>query len=173
VASLQSPDGKRYELKADHVRIGRDRINDIALADDPKVSRSHAEIQMRGSQRFLVDLKSRNGTIVNNRRLSVHPLCDGDHIRLGDTTLTYLAGLDANATEVATEVDMAARPDLSERELGILVLVAQGLTDRDIGDRLAIAASTVRSHLDRIKTKTGLRRRSELTRLAIELELPD
>jgi DNA-binding NarL/FixJ family response regulator len=46
--------------------------------------------------------------------------------------------------------------------------VADGRTDRDIADELVISVSTVRSHLDRVREKTGLRRRSELTRMAIE-----
>ena len=49
--------------------------------------------------------------------------------------------------------------ELSERERQILALVARGLTDRQIGERLFISTSTVRSHLDRISKKTGLRRR--------------
>jgi DNA-binding CsgD family transcriptional regulator len=47
--------------------------------------------------------------------------------------------------------------------------VAGGLTDRQIGERLFISPSTVRSHLDRIGQKTGMRRRAELTRLAVDL----
>jgi DNA-binding CsgD family transcriptional regulator len=48
-------------------------------------------------------------------------------------------------------------------------LVAEGNTDREIAEHLFISVSTVRSHLDRIGDKTGLRRRSELTRMAMEL----
>ncbi len=52
----------------------------------------------------------------------------------------------------------------------MLDLLAAGGTDSDIAARLFISVRTVRSHLDRIRDKTGCRRRSELTRLAIELE---
>jgi DNA-binding NarL/FixJ family response regulator len=45
-------------------------------------------------------------------------------------------------------------------------LVAEGLTDAQIAERLVISLRTVRSHLDRIRTKTGARRRADLTRLA-------
>ena len=60
---------------------------------------------------------------------------------------------------------------LSARERQIVALVAEGATDRQIGERLFISLRTVGSHLDRIRDKTGCRRRGELTRLAIELEL--
>jgi len=57
---------------------------------------------------------------------------------------------------------------LSERERDVLELVAGGETDHDIAEILGISIRTVRSHLDRIRDKTGSRRRAELTRLAID-----
>jgi DNA-binding NarL/FixJ family response regulator len=57
---------------------------------------------------------------------------------------------------------------LSDRERQVLALLAAGDRDRDIADRLSISVRTVRSHLDRIREKTGRRRRPDLTRLAIE-----
>ena len=154
------------------VTIGRDPTNDVALGQDPKISRSHAEIQLRDGQRILADLASRNGTKVNDRSISIHPLCDGDRIHMGDTILIYLARTDPNVTEVDTNARLRG-PELSDRERQVLTLVAEGLTDRDISENLSIGVSTVRSHLDRIKAKTGLRRRSELTRLAMELHIVD
>lgn len=59
---------------------------------------------------------------------------------------------------------------LTDREREVLRLVAEGDTDADIATRLFIAVSTVRSHLDRIRDKTGRRRRADLTRLALEEE---
>jgi DNA-binding NarL/FixJ family response regulator len=57
---------------------------------------------------------------------------------------------------------------LSKRELELLSLLAQGETDADIAARMFISIRTVRSHLDRIRDKTGRRRRADLTRLAYE-----
>ncbi|GIH21042.1 LuxR C-terminal-related transcriptional regulator [Rugosimonospora africana] len=57
---------------------------------------------------------------------------------------------------------------LSERERQVLALLADGERDQDIAKALSISVRTVRSHLDRIREKTGRRRRPELTRLAIE-----
>jgi DNA-binding NarL/FixJ family response regulator len=57
---------------------------------------------------------------------------------------------------------------LSDRERQVLALLAEGGRDQDIADTLSISVRTVRSHLDRIREKTGRRRRPELTRLAIE-----
>ncbi|MFI7541806.1 LuxR C-terminal-related transcriptional regulator [Actinoplanes sp. NPDC049599] len=56
---------------------------------------------------------------------------------------------------------------LTPREREVLALLAEGERDVDIARTLTISVRTVRSHLDRIREKTGRRRRSELTRLAI------
>jgi len=60
---------------------------------------------------------------------------------------------------------------LSVREQEILRLVAEGERDREIAERLFISLKTVHSHLDRIREKTGRRRRADLTRLAFEARI--
>jgi DNA-binding CsgD family transcriptional regulator len=60
---------------------------------------------------------------------------------------------------------------LSVRERELVALVAQGRTDAQIAAQLYISIRTVRSHLDRIRDKTGCRRRADLTRLALTAEL--
>ena len=56
---------------------------------------------------------------------------------------------------------------LSARERELVTLVAQGRTDAQIAAELFISVRTVSSHLDRIRDKTGCRRRADLTRLAL------
>jgi non-specific serine/threonine protein kinase len=56
---------------------------------------------------------------------------------------------------------------LSARERELVRLVARGRTDAQIAAELFISVRTVRSHLDRIRDKTGARRRADLTRLAL------
>jgi DNA-binding CsgD family transcriptional regulator len=46
--------------------------------------------------------------------------------------------------------------------------VAQGRTDAEIAGKLFISVRTVRTHLDRIRDKSGCRRRADLTRLALQ-----
>ncbi len=64
----------------------------------------------------------------------------------------------------------AAAPlgSLSARERELVALVAQGRTDAEIAAKLFISVSTVRTHLDRIRDKSGCRRRADLTRLALQ-----
>ena len=61
----------------------------------------------------------------------------------------------------------AGRGKLSAREKELVALVAQGRTDAQIAAQLFISVRTVSSHLDRIRDKTGCRRRADLTRLAL------
>ena len=56
---------------------------------------------------------------------------------------------------------------LSARERELVTLVAQGATNAQITAQLYISIRTVSSHLDRIRDKTGCRRRADLTRLTI------
>ncbi len=56
---------------------------------------------------------------------------------------------------------------LSARERELVTLVAQGATNAQIAAQLYISIRTVSSHLDRIRDKTGCRRRADLTRLAL------
>ena len=56
---------------------------------------------------------------------------------------------------------------LSARERELVTLVAHGATNAQIAAQLSISVRTVGSHLDRIRAKTGCRRRADLTRLAL------
>ena len=82
------------------------------------------------------------------------------------------AGHDPGAASPATgpaagqaTADGSAGP-LSEREREIVALLAGGATDAQIAGRLFLSVNTVRSHLERIRDKTGARRRAELVRYA-------
>ena len=55
---------------------------------------------------------------------------------------------------------------LSEREREIVALLAGGATDAQIAGHLYLSVNTVRSHLERIRDKTGARRRMDLARYA-------
>ena len=67
----------------------------------------------------------------------------------------------------------APRTLLRPREREVLRLVAEGLTDREIGKILHISPRTVQNHLNHIRERTGLKRRSELARWAVQQEIID
>ena len=61
--------------------------------------------------------------------------------------------------------------ELTPRELGVLRLVADGRTNRQIGERLELSALTVKSHLARISRKVGTGDRAEMVAYAIRRDL--
>jgi DNA-binding CsgD family transcriptional regulator len=85
------------------------------------------------------------------------------------TASEYALMLTAPVPPPASRAPGTAR--LSARERELVTLVAQGRTDADIAGQLYISIRTVRSHLDRIRDKTGCRRRADLTRLALAEDL--
>lgn len=58
--------------------------------------------------------------------------------------------------------------NLTEREQEVLTLIAEGLTNKQIGERLGISPKTVARHRDNITQKLKLSSRAELTRYAIQ-----
>lgn len=56
---------------------------------------------------------------------------------------------------------------MSQRELEVLQLVAEGHSNRDVGERLGLSALTVKSHLARIARKLGTGDRAEMVVLAM------
>ncbi len=61
-----------------------------------------------------------------------------------------------------------ALKDLTDRELEILKLVAQGLTNDDIAEKLFISPATVKTHVARIMAKTDAHDRAQLVVFAYE-----
>jgi DNA-binding NarL/FixJ family response regulator len=78
--------------------------------------------------------------------------------REGDTGVNHTSG----------EMTMSPTSLLAARELAVLRLLADGMTDKQIGASLYVSPRTVQAYLARIRDKTGLRRRAQLARWATE-----
>jgi pSer/pThr/pTyr-binding forkhead associated (FHA) protein len=73
------------------ISIGRAPTNDIPLSDS-SVSGEHCRIRPEGGVFVVHDLKSTNGTYVNEKRIERHRLSEGDVIRVGETQLQFGMG---------------------------------------------------------------------------------
>jgi DNA-binding CsgD family transcriptional regulator len=69
--------------------------------------------------------------------------------------------------------DKALVDDLTWREQEVLTLLARRLTNREIGDRLHLAETTVKSHVGNIISKLGVKNRRQVIERATELGLLD
>lgn len=93
--------GQRFPIST-HVLLGRDSSCDIVIPGT-HLSRKHAELAIKGSKLLIRDLKSSNGTYVNDKRVGEVELESGDTIRF-DVLLFRIHGpvsaVDLNATKI-------------------------------------------------------------------------
>ena len=61
-----------------------------------------------------------------------------------------------------TKLGLARSTDFTERELDVLRLLSEGLTDKEIGEQLYLSVTTVRYHVNNMISKTGASSRTEL-----------
>ena len=98
-------------------------------------------------------------------------LKDAENLRLQERLLSVVEGhtaLDPRAADVLADY-VRQRPlqALNLREMEILRLIAQGLTNREIGERLFISVKTVNTHVGNLFRKAELTNRAEATAYAI------
>jgi hypothetical protein len=72
--------------------IGRAKANEVVI-DDVSVSSEHCRIRPEDGHFVLHDLKSTNGTFVNERRVARHVLAEGDVLKIGETSLLFRTDL--------------------------------------------------------------------------------
>jgi hypothetical protein len=100
-AGVRARPGKRFHLRMikgvspigvylieRQARIGRGDENEVVLADRG-VSRSHAIVDVGGTEPVVRDLGSTNGTFVNGERVEARRLRDGDELMFGNTYMRF------------------------------------------------------------------------------------
>jgi pSer/pThr/pTyr-binding forkhead associated (FHA) protein len=88
VRALLTLDGKTFVLDQPRVVVGRSRRSDFVV-EDPNISRRHFELQLRGSDWYVVDLESTNGVTVNGSRVTTAQLSPGDEIVAGTSRMRF------------------------------------------------------------------------------------
>ena len=94
---------------------------------------------------------------------AVHQVAQGNS--LIDPTLTARV-LERVRNGPSTAPELA---DLTEQELKLLALIAEGLTNRQIGERMFLAEKTVKNYVSHLLAKLGMQRRTQAAVLAAEL----
>jgi hypothetical protein len=172
---------RRVILAADRVTVGADESSDVAIPEDPTVSRLHAVFERYGNGWCVRDLGSHNGTFVNGQRiLGERVLRSRDELRIGDARIVYWAGQPEEGVRVTAAGDPA--PELTRREREILVALCRPVlagdvftepaSSREIAEALVVSEAAVKQHLLRLYDKFGIhdsneRRRVKLANMAV------
>ncbi|GAA2768143.1 response regulator transcription factor [Streptomyces paradoxus] len=102
---------------------------------------------------------------------AVRTVASGRSMLDPETTARLMRSLRAGPSEQpAVAPELAS---LSPREREILVLIGDGLTNREIGKKLYLSEKTVKNHISRLLAKLGVQRRVQAAVLASQLEQPE
>jgi diguanylate cyclase (GGDEF)-like protein len=88
--------GRKFELYDEVVTIGREPENTISLNSD-SVSRKHVQITYCKGDYLIEDLKSTNGTYLNDLQITKAKLNNGDLVKIGEIVLKFLFSSDIEA----------------------------------------------------------------------------
>ncbi len=133
---LHEKSSQELQLASDSLTIGRKSDNDLAI-EDPAVSAHHARITKIHAVYFIEDLKSTNGTFVNNKRIDRHQLRDTDVVTIGRHRIIFRDGSAGSIAPAAATTDLdqtmvltgqAVRPDIATSPASLRVL--SGKTDQ-------------------------------------------
>src|SRR5215208_2208327 len=92
---------KEVQLTKDRTTLGRRPYNDIVI-DNLAVSGEHAVLQMVGTDVFIEDLNSTNGTYINGKAIKKQLLTHNDTVEIGKYKIKYLVdeGVDYEKTMI-------------------------------------------------------------------------
>ncbi len=90
--------------------------------------------------------------------------------RRAETVVVREVLVPAPATFVRDEARLESL-GITPRELEILALIAEGLSNKEIAERVSVSENTVKTHSSRVFDKLGARRRTQAVQLGKELRL--
>ena len=117
---VSTPDGQTCTVPLDPGQsclIGRGSLATLRL-NDPRVSRTHCQIEALGENWLIEDAGSSGGTFLAGTRIEKRTLQPGDIISVGETTLTFQA---RSPIEAATTMPVPAKAAAAPRSLQELV----------------------------------------------------
>lgn len=97
---------------------------------------------------------------------AVHAVAAGQAYLTPSVTRHVIAQATATVRHTSARTTSAGAPGLTDREQEVLQLVAEGLTNKQIAQRLVISPATAKTHLARIMQKLGVSTRTQAAMLA-------
>jgi pSer/pThr/pTyr-binding forkhead associated (FHA) protein len=123
VIQNQGMTGRVCELHTDRTTVGRVEDNTFQIAD-PSVSSHHCEVHLRGSEIFIRDLNSTNGTFINDARVTESVLKPGQVLKLGQVELK----LEAEGAPVTS----IAAPAPAKKMVDATMVIPRGVSLGDL-----------------------------------------
>ena len=156
--------GDSMQLGEDVGTLGRREDNTYVLVE-PRVSRVHAELRKEAGAVILTDLGSSAGTKVNGEEVAgPRVLRHGDRVAFGPVEAVFedpaMAAQQEDATMVLEVPKADAGPHLSPRQQQVLELMAEGMTNNEIGEELGVTERTVKAYAQELYDKLGVRNRA-------------
>lgn len=145
--------------------LGR-RTENAYVIDDPAVSRVHARLVRSGTALVITDLGSTSGTMVNgDTATGPCALRDGDEVAFGPVTCVFHESENARSPIADTQgieiPEVVMSPQLSPRQQEVLEGIADGLTNKEIAERLDITERTVKAYAQEVYSKLSVSNRAE------------
>ncbi|KNE79757.1 MULTISPECIES: response regulator [Streptomyces] len=160
VLDVRLPDGNGVSL----CRELRSRMPDLACLMLTSFDDEEALLDaiMAGAAGYV--LKQISGT---DLVAAVRTVASGQSMLDASATTRLMARLRSDEEK---EPEPDALPGLTAREREILTLIGEGLTNRQIGQRLYLAEKTVKNHISRLLAKLGVERRVQAAIIATQAE---
>jgi DNA-binding NarL/FixJ family response regulator len=95
----------------------------------------------------------------------VRAVAAGDALLSPSVTRRLIEAFATTSTRTTTDVDLEL---LTNREREVMALVATGLSNDEIAERLFVSTATAKTHVNRAMSKLGARDRAQLVVLAYE-----
>ncbi|MGE5450417.1 MAG: FHA domain-containing protein [Acidobacteriota bacterium] len=120
VVSLDGVVIKEVQVSKDKTTLGRRPYNDIVI-DNLAVSGEHAVLQLVGSDLFIEDLNSTNGTYINGKAVKKQLLNHNDTVEIGKYKIKFLAddGNDYEKTMIMRPGSMQSSPLMGNHHSGV------------------------------------------------------
>jgi pSer/pThr/pTyr-binding forkhead associated (FHA) protein len=161
----------RFVMTREIAIVGR-ALSCTFVVNDQSVSRHHAELRLERNHVAVFDLKSRNGTFVDEERISTCTLLPGQSIRFGDIGFVVTledrnAILDGETDDVPEKkrsrtAYQSIENALSPAQRRVFQLLMFGLAEKAIARRLNLSQHTVHNHTRRIFQILGVHSRAGL-----------
>ena len=144
--------------------LSRDKLLKYKISYNFQMRLANGEYTLMNHQALMLTLDSRGGY---GKSLNIHTRID--HLASNNTFQYSLIGLDGEPSFMKLKPDLANDnvPQYSKREIDIIRLLADGLTNAEIGERLFISELTVKKHRMNILAKSDCKNTAQLVKTSI------